>query len=789
LLIGLWTACLVGAASAAEAQLTASVYASGFDRPVEFVQDPVLSPVQYIVEQGGRVRVIFNGIVQPTDFLNLTGSILSDGEQGLLGLAFAPDYATSGRVFVTLTNLGGDIVVARFVRSASNLFVADPSTRFDLRWGGPNGIRAISHPFSNHNGGHIEFGPDGYLYIGLGDGGAAGDPFNNAQDPQTLLGKILRIDVNVPDSDEEGYVVPPDNPFASGGALPEIWAFGLRNPWKFTVDRSGSGGGGTGALLIADVGQGEREEVDYEPSHRGGRNYGWSIREGQQPFLPERTAAFEPLQDPVIDYSHADGHAIIGGYVYRGSHLAPGFQGRYFFADFVFGRVWSLGLSIDGNGEATAADLIDHTEELGSDEVLGNISSFGVDAQGEVYILSFNGKVFKINGGASGPLGMASLSITPPTGGTVFGPGLQCGVTGTACVVTLPGGVVVGLEAVPAQGFVFSAWTGPADCTDGLLVLTASIACSATFSGSGSGGPPPPPPPSGLQRITLTPPTGGTIVGPGLNCGTGGSACVIDLPAGMTIGLETQAAAGFAFSAWTGDADCADGQLTMTTSISCSATFSGSGSGGPPPPPPSPPPPSGLQRLTVVPPGGGTIVGPALNCGAGGSACSVDLPAGIVIGLEAVPVPGFSFTGWTGDADCADGQVSMISSVTCSATFSGSGPTPPPPPPPAPSGLVRLTVAASGSGTVRAAGIVCGVEGSECIVDLPAGIVIGFDVTPAPGFEFSGWVGSGCGPTIVLDSARTCTAVFVPHIGAALAAPLGQVSVNKKPGFLRNPVS
>jgi glucose/arabinose dehydrogenase len=213
--------------------LHSRVYASGLSSPVAFVQDPTNSTVQFVVEQAGRIRVVQSGIVQPTDFLDLRGAISSGGERGLLGMAIGPDYASSGRFFVNFTNPQGHTVVARFRRSANPL-VADPASRVDLQW--PSGLRYIVQPYSNHNAGDLAFGPDGYLYIGLGDGGSGNDPLNNAQNPAELLGKMLRIDVSVPDSNTRGYVVPSTNPVVSGGpggVLPVIWSFGLRHPWRY----------------------------------------------------------------------------------------------------------------------------------------------------------------------------------------------------------------------------------------------------------------------------------------------------------------------------------------------------------------------------------------------------------------------------------------------------------------------------------------------------------------------------------------------------------------------------
>jgi len=393
----------------AAAQLLARVHASGFTQPVAFVQDPTDAAVQLVLEQAGRIRVVRNGAVQATDFLNLTPSVASGGERGLLGLAFSPDYATSGRLFVNFTNTSGDTVVARFKRS-SNPLVGDPASRFDLRWG-PGTRTSIAQPFSNHNGGNLGFGPDGHLYIGLGDGGSGNDPDHRAQNPAELLGKMLRIDVNVPDSDATGYAVPSDNPFRSSeGARPEIWSFGLRNPWRYSFDDPARGG--TGALVIADVGQGQWEEIDYEPRGRGGRNYGWRNREGAHDNVTSRPPAFLPLTDPIHEYNHSVGASITGGYVYRGSALGASYRGRYFFGDFVRSRVWSIALAVDPDtGEATASNRIEHTAELGGSSALGGVSSFGIDANGELYIVSYAGAVLQIIGATTVPSTPVGLRI------------------------------------------------------------------------------------------------------------------------------------------------------------------------------------------------------------------------------------------------------------------------------------------------------------------------------------------------------------------------------------------
>ncbi|HEY3382714.1 MAG TPA: PQQ-dependent sugar dehydrogenase [Vicinamibacterales bacterium] len=399
--IRLWAAvvvCLAGSwpiSVIAQGQLRPVVVARGFTLPLGFLPDPTDPRIQFVVEQGGRLRVLRDGVLLASDFLDLSAAIAAGGEQGLLGLAFAPDYATSGRFFVDFTNRSGDTVVARFRRSTANPLVADPSSRFDLKWS--TGERVIRQPFANHNGGQLAFGPDGFLYVGMGDGGSGDDPGNRAQDPSTLLGKMLRVDVSVPDGDTQGFRVPADNPFGGGrpiAAQPEIWDFGLRNPWRFSFDAPSRGG--TGALVIGDVGQDRYEEIDYEPRGQGGRNYGWRIREGLHANVTTRPPAFTPLTDPIFEYDHSAGVAVIGGFVYRGQALGPAYAGRYFYADLT-GHVWSLGLGVNpATGEATVTDQSDHTADLGIAAARDAITSFGLDAAGELYIVTFLGTIIRV---------------------------------------------------------------------------------------------------------------------------------------------------------------------------------------------------------------------------------------------------------------------------------------------------------------------------------------------------------------------------------------------------------
>jgi len=413
--------------STAATALRTQVYVTGLDQPVAFVQSPINPAVQYVVQRTGRIRIIINGVLQGTDFLNVSDRISTAGEGGLLGLAFPPDHATSGRFYVNYTipdnNTGSiDTVIARFKRSTGNPLVADAASEFRFLW--PGGNRFILQPYTNHKGGTLGFGPDGYLYVGMGDGGNGGDPLGNAQNPNTVLGKMLRIDVSVPDGDPTGYTVPATNPFVGSGIASQrlVWAFGLRNPWKWSFDDPARGG--TGALVIGDVGQAAYEEIDYEPAAHGGRNYGWRNKEGTHDYNQSAPPAYTPLVDPILDYFHdatlpVGGNSITGGYVYRGSALGLSYFGRYFFADYVYGRVWSLGLTINGTtGEATAAGVVEHTSELGGSGTLGNITSFGVDAAGELYLVSFSGTIFRIDATCPVTFNPASAAFDPASHAT-----------------------------------------------------------------------------------------------------------------------------------------------------------------------------------------------------------------------------------------------------------------------------------------------------------------------------------------------------------------------------------
>lgn len=321
----------------------------------------------FILEQPGRIWLIKDGNRVSTPFLDISNvvsqAILSSySEQGLLGLAFHPDYAENGTFFVHYNDRSGDTVIARYQVLADNPDVADPASE--------EVILTHSQPFPNHNGGEIAFGPDGYLYIALGDGGSAGDPENNGQDPTVLLGKILRIDIN----GEAPYAIPEDNPAntLNSALAPEIWAWGLRNPWRLSFDRA------TGDLYIADVGQNQWEEVNFQPAgSAGGENYGWRPLEGTHQYSGE--PAPEDAVPPIAEYDHSLGCSISGGYVYRGEAL-PALQGAYLFGDWCSGRIW-----------ASYRDSTGTWQTIEFMETGRTISSFGEDEQGELYILDYYG--------------------------------------------------------------------------------------------------------------------------------------------------------------------------------------------------------------------------------------------------------------------------------------------------------------------------------------------------------------------------------------------------------------
>ena len=348
--------------------------ASGLNQPVQVTYAPGDLESLFVVEKPGRIVRVVRGRIDGEPLLDLQGQVSGGSEQGLLSVAFHPRFEENRTFFVYYTDRQGAVRIVRY-RTFPGRYVADPDSRIE--------VLVIPQPAANHNGGMMAFGPDGYLYIGTGDGGRAGDPWGNAQNLSTLLGKLLRIDVD----GGEPYAIPAGNPFAArAGARPEIWAYGLRNPWRFSFDRE------TGGLYIADVGQDQWEEINYAaPTSRGGENYGWNIMEGRHCFRPRSGCRQSGLVLPVAEYHHAEEQAcsITGGYVYRGSRH-PELRGLYFFGDYCSGRIYAMETpGSDWDGEALAFDRVLDTSLL--------ISSFGEDAEGEVYVVDLRGgEVYRI---------------------------------------------------------------------------------------------------------------------------------------------------------------------------------------------------------------------------------------------------------------------------------------------------------------------------------------------------------------------------------------------------------
>jgi glucose/arabinose dehydrogenase len=341
-------------------------FVSGLESPTDLTHAGDGSGLLYVLEQPGRIRVIQNAALLETPFLDIVDRVGSSAnEQGLLGLAFAPDFKTSSRFYVNYTNTEGDTVVAGFVAAADRL-TADPASEWQ--------VLTVDQPYGNHNGGQVKFGPDGMLFIGMGDGGSGGDPQNFAQNPQSMLGKMLRVDVSE-SSAADPYRVPAGNPAFGDGSLQELWSIGLRNPWRFSFDRA------TGDLFIADVGQGEIEEVNWQPAGRSGDNYGWKLREGTREYSGKRADGFT---EPVMEYEHGDdGCSITGGYVYRGTALTS-LSGAYIYGDYCSGRIWMLMRTGDGW----------NNEQLFDTDY--RITSFGEDEAGELYVLDRSGTIYKL---------------------------------------------------------------------------------------------------------------------------------------------------------------------------------------------------------------------------------------------------------------------------------------------------------------------------------------------------------------------------------------------------------
>ncbi len=344
------------------------VAVDGFGQPLFMTGAPGDARL-FVVEQPGRIRWIEAGRPSREVFLDLTDRVRAGGERGLLGLAFHPGFATNGWLFVNYTDHSGNTQVVRFTASGDRHTVDRATAKR---------ILSVDQPFANHNGGMVAFGPDGMLYVGMGDGGSGGDPFGNAQNPRRLLGKMLRLDVD----HGEPYAIPNGNPYKTRprDGAPEVWALGLRNPWRFSFDFAAR------RVIIGDVGQNQWEEMDVADAGRAALNFGWNVREGAHRYgLPRLRPA--DLVEPAVEYGHDDGCSVTGGYAYRGRAI-PGLAGTIFFSDYC--RGWLRSFRWDG---ARASDLREWS--VGT---LGSVTSFGQDSEGELYVLTHEGRIWKLAG-------------------------------------------------------------------------------------------------------------------------------------------------------------------------------------------------------------------------------------------------------------------------------------------------------------------------------------------------------------------------------------------------------
>jgi glucose/arabinose dehydrogenase len=486
-LVGFGVACRASAQSAPEIALQTVV--TGLDRPTAIAHagDSRL----FLTLQRGRIVIVEEGRLLPAAFLDIQSLVSCCGEQGLLGLAFHPRYDENGFFFVDYTNASGNTVIARYRISSSNPNAGDAASGVVLL--------TIPQPFSNHNGGQLAFGPDGYLYIGMGDGGSANDPMCNGQRDDSLLGKILRIDVDANVDTPPFHGIPPDNPFsAPGGARDEIWAKGLRNPWRFSFDRL------TGDMYIGDVGQGAREEVDFQAAgSAGGQNYGWKVMEGTAcggggtSGCPSGTSICNSpgLTPPILEYTHSGGDcSITGGYVSRGPFF-PEFAGTYLYGDYCTGKIWGATRGPTGTWSA----------RLFSAHAAG-LTTFGEDAAGEIYLATESGMLARIVNAS--PVAPTVVSVEPASGSTrggesviVTGGNFVPGVTVSFEGVTAPSTVILDPNGTRLLAVTPPHATGPVD----VVVRNPDGRSAALTSGYGYAAP---------SRVALPPRIPRTVTRP-----------------------------------------------------------------------------------------------------------------------------------------------------------------------------------------------------------------------------------------------------------------------------------
>ena len=443
---------LLTSPTSSAASIDLQLVANGLSLLVDIQHAGDASGRLFLVLQGGTIVIYDGAQVLPTPFLDISGLVQSSGERGLLGLAFHPAYASNGRFYINYTNTSNNMVVACYTVSADSN-VADA--------GSAAVVLTTPQPYTNHNGGQIQFGPDGFLYIALGDGGSGGDPQNQGQNRGTLLGSLLRLDVD----SASPYAIPPGNPFVGDpNGLDEIWTWGLRNPWRFSFDRA------TGDLLVADVGQGAWEEVTFQAAgDPGGRNYGWRLMEGAHCFNPTTGCDDGTLTTPVLEYAHTLGCSITGGFRYRGT-LLTAYVGSYFFGDLCTGRLWAA--TPETATRWTATEVMNTSL---------TITTFGEDENGEIFVSDYGG---------SGTLRqlVSAMAPTPRLSVALLGAG-KGGITsspaviecGHVCGAHYAAGTSVTLTAVSDPGFTFEGYGGDADCADGVVTLSSDTSCTALF--------------------------------------------------------------------------------------------------------------------------------------------------------------------------------------------------------------------------------------------------------------------------------------------------------------------